>query len=210
MKPFLDFNEANQILEPYYLVIRDVIKQSFDDTNEIKEFFASKGLFLHQKPRSKGSTINDVLKTRFSTIFSEDKNVSVIDNGVVGLLIHNKIFIRFNKMNDNFSLSVQKTKSLKNYYKQGENKIDGISEDVTILFGGFVTDKAWAELKGYFLTCYNDSLVWYYDLNKTVIQQTAIDFAEKPQEQKKRLSTKKKPKDDQTGTDGVVKTGTGN
>lgn len=204
MDTVLNFTEANKILLPYYSIIKNVIKQSFDDVNDIKEFFATKGLFLHQKPRSKGSTLNDILKTRFTDIFNEDKNVTVIDNGVVGLLIDGKIFIRFNKMDYKFSLSVSRTKSLKNYYNQGADEIEGIPANVTILFGGFVTDKSWAELKGYFLTCYNSSLLWYYDLGTNVVQQTELDLDVKP-EKKKRFSPKlpKEGENEKTGTEGL-------
>ncbi|MEX8546614.1 MAG: hypothetical protein V5804_03350 [Mucilaginibacter sp.] len=206
MKILLPGSEIDEILRPYYAIVKEALTESFNDVLSFKSFVAERGVFINLKPRSKGSMINDSVSARLSQAVFNDQNAKVIDcNGVFGLLIQNKIFLRFNKMNKHFRTSVTRTNQYKSF-ERGTDQIEGLPRDVTIIWGGFTPNLAWSEIKGYFLCSINGSILnWYFNLKEYMVEQLPIDFEEALKEEvqttKRRVSPKKIGEDRQTGTE---------
>lgn len=205
MEKLLLFDEIDPILKPYYGRITTALSDSFEDATSVKDHWAEKrGLFVFLKPRSIGSNMNDILKSRLTALFYGDPNVKIIDNGFFGILIENKVFIRFNKMDRKFRTSIQKRKKFWSFYNQAE--LEGLPPSAALIWCGFLPDRGWIKLLGYFLVCYKGGLSWYYDMRTSSIQQMSIE--EEIKLIKRRLSLKDKKKKDgesdklgNTGTD---------
>lgn len=198
MKQVLQFNEADKILNPYYEKLVKCLDLSIEDCNLLYDTF-SKEAPATFKARTKGSFFSDRFKVHAENEFSNDPNVRFIElRGAFGIIIGEKIVIRFNKMDNNFQVSINKrTKASKKYLNQ--LPIEGI-EEMTYVWGGFTPDKIWSSIVGYFLTCVNGHLNWHYDIGRhQSIQQLIIEI---PTEQKTKRVTPKKQ------SDNIEKTGT--
>jgi len=205
MKQILTFEEADKYLSPYYERIVRILDKCFEDCVLLYDTF-SKDAPATFKNRTKGSFIADRLKERMQLEFNGDSNIQFANVGsVFGIVVSEKIFIRFNKMDRSFGVSINKnTRATKRFLNQ--NVLGGLPEDVTLVWGGFNPDKPWTKALGHYLTCYNGSLNWHYDMGRGgATQQLTINIPPaKPAPSRVRA---KKNKDKETGID---KTGTGN
>ena len=193
----IDFEDVNPILKPYYKTVGEALTESFQDVIKSKEYLAeNRGFVFSFKPRTMGSTINDCLKTRLTPAFFENKNVRIIDGDFFGILIEEKILIRFNKMDDKFRTSIQRRKRFWSFWNQGE--LDGFP-NVTLLWCGFVPDAGWIKLLGYNLVCYQGGLKWYYDMKAAAVQEQ-LTLEQAIKQEKKRLTAKDKRKKGDSGS----------
>lgn len=200
MKQILQFNEADPILKPYYEKLVKCLDLSMGDCNTMCDTFSQEFPSTF-KARTKGSFFSDRFRVHATNEFGSDPNVRFVEiRGAFGIVIGEKLVIRFNKMDRKMQVSINKyTKTSKKYINQ--IPMPGI-EDLTYVWGGFTPDKIWSSISGYFLTCVNGNLNWHYDIGKhQSLQQLTIEI---PTKQKTKRVTPKKKK----GGDEIGKTGT--
>lgn len=196
----LSFEEADIYLSPYYERIVRCLGKCFEDCNKLYDTFSTDRP-AHFKNRTKGSFIADRLPVHMQEEFADDINVKLVYIGsVFGIIISEKIFIRFNKMDEKFGVSInKKTASTRKFLNQGI--LDGLPEDITLVWGGFNPDKPWSQILGYYLACFNGSLNWHYDIGRgNSTEQLRIDIQVKPTQPKRVRVKKTKKDDDKTGT----------
>jgi hypothetical protein len=199
MKDVLQFEQANEILRPYYRGLVKCLDKCIADCNTLCDTFSTDSPSTF-KPRTKGSFFADRLRVHLSNEFPFDPNIRFVEiHGALNIVIGEKIAIRFNKMDFNFKVSINKrTKPSKKFLNQ--LPIKGI-EDLTYVWGGFAPDKIWSTIVGYYLTCFNGYLNWHYDMGRhQVMQQLPLEI---PSVQEFKRVKPKSPKEG-----GKKKTGT--
>lgn len=204
MKNVLQFAEADLLLNRYYKPVMDLLDRCIADCNRLYAVFSEESP-ANFKGRTKGSFINDRLKTRMQEHFQGDKNIRVVEyRGIFGIIVANRIFIRFNKMDENFRTAInKKTKQTRRFMSQAE--LHGFPANVTLVWGGYNPDFTWSVINAYYLVCFNDGVEWSYDMGREQSsQQLSLDLQPQQEKAKKRRVTpKRKPNDDQkqiTGT----------
>jgi hypothetical protein len=202
MKKILQFEEANKHLQPYYEGIKKCLDKCIGDCNLLSDSFSNEQPASF-KNRTKGSFIADRLRVHLSNEFANDSNVKFVEiRGALGLIIAEKIVIRFNKMDEKFRVSInKKTRSSKRYLFQ--LPIEGL-EDLTYVWGGYNPDKTWNFIIGYYLTCFNGTLQWQYDMGRNnITQQLGFEIPAANKPTTKRVKPKKSKdnnSDEKTGT----------
>ncbi|MBS1774417.1 MAG: hypothetical protein JST82_16285 [Bacteroidetes bacterium] len=205
MRNVLPFDEANIILSDYYKPVMGLLDKCIEDYNKLYSVF-NDGFPVVYKGRTKGSFINDRLKMRMLDYFKNDSNVQVVEHrGIFGIIVADKLFIRFNKMDEKFVTAInKKTRQTRMFMRQAE--IQGFPSNVTLLWGGYNPDLTWSNINGYYLVCYNDGIEWHYDMGRGVAsQQLALNLQPQTEKSKKRRVTPKQKPGEQT-----KKTGTDN
>lgn len=170
--------QSREIIEPLYQEVVNCVRSSFDDFVKFKELFDDQVGFVQFQKRTKGSVIHDIICARVTSTFSENPDVTIgIFNKVFGMVLNDKIFLRFKKMDRSFRVSSVKTKQHRKFMNQ--HQIDGFPETPTFVFAGYIPNSTWTELDGVYLACWNgDILEWYDEAGNYSYEQTSFDFSE--------------------------------
>ncbi|HMO40231.1 MAG TPA: hypothetical protein PKC76_03960 [Saprospiraceae bacterium] len=189
-------SEAKVILSPYYERIAKAVLDGFGDYLKIANCSVENVGFVEYEPRTKACIVHEHIKNRVQEAFQGMTEIEARKwNGVFGLKINEDLFIRFNKINDDYSSRGYMTKQAKCYKNQ--MIIDGFPDEPTFLVAGYSPDASWTQIKGIYITCWDgENLQWVEEIisHKSSIQ-TTIPFANTEQETQKRikLKTDKKP-----------------
>ncbi len=199
-------SDAKDIIEPFHTELVNCIEKGFYDYIQIREKVNEISSFVEFKPRTKACIIHDLIRSNTLEAFSDDEDLKVGEfNRVFGINVNDKLFVRFKKMDSNFTVSSYLTPQHKKYI--GQQQIIGFPEKPTFLFAGYIPNKAWTSLNGIYLACWNgDILEWYDEAGNYSYEQFSIDFEPGKQTAhniiEKRVKLKKGiRKDNQTGTD---------
>jgi hypothetical protein len=198
--------DSREIIEPFHTELVKCIEKGFFEYIKIREYVNEISSFVEFKPRTKACIIHDLIRANALEAFSDKKNLKIGEfNGVFGINIDNKLFVRFKKMNRNFDVSAFRTPQHKKYLDQ--HQIIGFPEKPTFLFAGYIPNHTWTNLNGIYLACWNgDFLEWYDEAGKYSYEQYSIEF--EPNKQiahdiiERRVKLKKGlEKNKETGTD---------
>jgi len=206
-RQILRLKEARLILERVHKDLMLSIQNGFDDWTKIREHANTFGGGpINYKPRTKAGIIHDHIEKYIRSTFAEKEGVIVDDyKGVFGINLQDELFIRFKKMDEEYSVRSFQTSQHSKYMKQAQ--IEGFPERPTLLFAGYIPDKSWSSIKGIYIACWlGNILQWVDESGKYSAEQTIIDFDgdEKDvfKEIKKRIKLKGGRKGDtKTGTD---------
>lgn len=199
MRKILTLKETDEILIDYYPTIVKAIGEGFNDYLDLLNCIVQKGHMVDFRPRTIASIVNDFVKGRIKDNFYGVPGVVAKDfNEVFGLFIDNKLFIRFKKINPDFSTSNIPTKQTIDFINQ--QQISGFPDKPTFLFAGYMPDASWSILTNIYLLCKEgERIIWLKDLNDIRIEQRFLDFTETVETlQTKRVKVKSTP--NQTGT----------
>ncbi len=160
--------------------LRDGVKQGIEEGfqiwQRIREFAAS----VTPEPLNYDNTthcnaIQDHIQGRLKTIFQNRPEVRIdkFENDVLGLLYNNTLFVRFNKLTDDFRTRTRLTDAHKKYLNQDPD-IPGLPERATIVFAGYLADKTMSVVKSVNVVCWaSDGLEWLYSYSYgTTVQET--------------------------------------
>jgi hypothetical protein len=105
-RKILRLMEAKPILESIHDDLVQVIRYGFNDWLKIREFAATfDGGPLNYKPRTKAGIIHDHIEKFIRAEFSDREFIRVDDfNGIFGMVVQNKLFVRFKKMDSTYSV----------------------------------------------------------------------------------------------------------
>ena len=201
-RKIISHSEAQTILTPYYERISKAVSDGFDDYLKIANCSTDKVGFVEYENRTKACIIHDHIKNRINEAFQDVDEVETRKwNSVFGLKINEGLFIRFNKMDNDYSSKGRPTKQSKKYKNQ--LLIEGFPDEPTLLYAGYKPDASWTQIKGIYISCWDgENRQWVEEIiSHRSSVQTAIPFANQDQETKKRVKIKidKKP-DTKTGT----------
>ncbi len=203
-RKIISLEEASTILEPHYDNLVSCIGGGVNDYFKVKEFVDGFGRYTKHENRTKGSLIHDQIKARILETFGEG---SIIESkGLVSLKIQDDFLIRFNKLDNHKRSAGNNTKQHIKY--MGQSIIDGLPDEPTLLFAGYIPDKSWTSIKGIYVACWNNSTVeWFDEIGKYTVQQ--LNIFEKPatEEDQNRMrvrlkGNKKNIDETKTGTNG--------
>lgn len=194
--------EAQTILTPYYAKISKAVCDGFEDYLKIANCSADKVGYVNYETRTKACIIHDHIKNRIDEAFQDVPEVETGKwNDVFALKINDDLFIRFNKINDDFTSKGRRTKQAKDYKNQ--MTIEGFPDEPTLLYAGYKPDASWTQIKGVYITCWNgESRQWIEEIiSHRSSAQTSIPFEPQEQENPKRVKIKidQKP-ETKTGT----------
>ena len=202
-RQLLNLKESQEVLRPYSHDIAKCIKDSFTEFTEIQKF-SVRDSYVEFNIRTKANIIHDLIRSKITDAFSNIQNVEIGDfNKIFGMNIDNQLFIRFKKMDRNFNVSATLTRQHRRY--RGQQVLEGFPERPTFLFAGYIPDKAWTDLKGVYIACWNgDTLEWIDETGNYSYEQIALDLTSTGNDIKeviKRRITGKTGSDDRkTGT----------
>ena len=198
--------ESKEIIEPFHTELVQCIEKGFNDFIKVNEFVNNDITpFVDFKPRTKACIIHDMIRANITEIFSDRENLEVGEfNRVFGISINEELFVRFKKMDKNFTVSSYSTPQHKKYI--GQQRIIGFPDEPTFLFAGYIPNQSWTSLSGIYLACWNGRVLeWYDEAGRYSYEQFSIDFENKNKAHKeieKRVRLKKGlGKNKGTGTD---------
>jgi hypothetical protein len=162
--------ETANLAGPYFTKISTVIQRGFQDYLEMLDSQTAKGIRTSFHARTMASFIHDQIQVRARNEFSSEPSVKVDEfNGMFGLLISGKVFIRFKKLNAEMKASNVKTEQVDLFRKQ-QLEIPGFGR-LMLLTAGYVPDPTWTIIQSIFLTCQQeDEVIWYKDLHGETTQ----------------------------------------
>jgi hypothetical protein len=207
-RQILRLKEARLILERVRKDLMLSIQNGFGDWLKIREYantFA--GGPVNYKPRTKAGIIHDHIEKYIRFAFAEKEGVIVDDyKGVFGINLQDELFIRFKKMDKEYSVRNYPTSQHSKYMKQSQ--IEGFPEKPTLLFAGYIPDRSWSNIKGVYVACWiGNVLEWVDEFGKYSTEQTAIEFDADNKDIFKEIEKRIKLKG---GRKGDTKTGTDN
>lgn len=178
----LSLDEFKNLPSDFLKFLDDSIQQGFDQWQKIRQYAAS----ITNEPLCYDNTshcncIQDHIEGRLKTNFSGYDGVKVdrFDGDVLGLLYKSKLFIRFNKLKEDFRTSTKLTESHKSYLAQ-DIGIPGLPDAATILWAGYLTDPTMSFIKNKKVVCWSaDGLEWLYDF-KSGFEQLGLGLPEIP------------------------------
>lgn len=202
--------DAKVLLEGIHQDIVNSIQNGFGDWLKLREFSNTFGGGpINYKPRTKAGLIHDHIEKYVRSNFEGKEGVIVDDfKGVFGLNVNDELFIRFKKMDKEYSVKNLYTNQHIRYMKQFP--IDGFPEKPTFLFAGYIPDRTWSNIKGIYVACWiGNVLEWVDEFGKYSTEQMIINFDNKNKDVdlfkviEKRIKVK-------GGKKGDAKTGTSN
>ena len=199
--------EARVFLDSVHKDLVSSIQNGFGDWLQIRQHANTfEGGPVNYKSRTKAGIIHDHIEKYIRTTFDGRDGVVVDDfKGVFGINLQDELFIRFKKMDKEYSVRNFYTNQHSKYMKQSQ--IEGFPEKPTFLFAGYIPDRTWSNIKGIYVACWiGNVLEWVDEFGKYSSEQTVIDFdAENKdvfKEIEKRIKLKRGRKGDtKTGTD---------
>lgn len=199
-----NLEEGLELVEPYFSRIWDALVSSYQATNTMKDRLLEEGVVFTMTPKSKGCIMSDVLPHYLSKAFDGIENVKVIKlNDVAGLLFNNRAFIKFNKMDECNSPSIQQRKWYKAITNQGE-ELEGLPKQVIKFWAGIVPlDKQWSDIKRCSIAYYEGGTVVYStDLINVGTKQLTIDITPaKTEKRRTRAKTNQNEQQTKAGND---------
>jgi hypothetical protein len=207
-REILRLMEAKPILDDIHKDLLHVIRSGFGDWLSVREFVGTlEGGPVNYKPRTKAGIIHDHIEEFVRAQFSGRGGVLVDDfNGVFGMVVENRLFIRFKKMDSSYSVRSLYTKQHSAYMQQGQ--ILGFPEEPTLLFAGYIPDRTWSSIKGIYVACWvGETLEWVDEFGRYSAEQAILDFDQEERktidEIEKRIKLKRKGdgRGRKTGTD---------
>jgi len=207
-REILRLMEAKPILQDIHEDLLLVIRSGFSDWLRIREFAGTlEGGPVNYKARTKAGIIHDHIEKFVRAQFSRREATQVDDfNGIFGMVVQNRLFIRFKKMDSTYSVRSLYTLQHSAYMKQAQ--IPGFPEEPTFLFAGYIPDRTWSNIKGIYVACWiGETLEWVDEFGRYSAEQAILDF-DQPEnktigEIEKRIKLKRKGdgRGRKTGTD---------
>ncbi len=164
-----NMDEVKLLLAPYIETIRYCVHTGFQDFKSINPEY-----ILSLEVRSRANFIRDRIVSHIKKEFYQNTNIQVIEDcGLFLIQVENKIRIRFNKLNDELTISSDNTKRTKLFLQQ-EELFPEFKTDVTNLIAGYKVDSLWEDIS-FYISCPNGRIVsWSMNMDET---KSTIDFA---------------------------------
>jgi len=186
---FLSKTEADTILQPYYSALSRTIEKAFDRYNNFKDK-------VGHSPRSRASLIHDFMVNEAEKEFDDIPEVSTHSyRGLFALYFHDKLIIRFKKLNNKLKAANIPTQQALRFDAQEQLSLfPGEPIALATLTAGYVPGQAWTKIEKIAIVCWHNSeLLWCLPIEKE--EKNVTEFPQQAQNSEfKRTNTWKKPK----------------
>lgn len=204
MREIRSYEKAYSKVKNHIEKFADCVRNGFDDFKKVNEFKnTSLDLMVDLEIGTRSSFIHDCIKARLNEAFKNEDGITVGKwNQIFAVQFDDSLFVRVKKFKGRGNVSSYSTKQHRAFMKQAV--IDGIPDEHTFIFAGYIPNKTWTELVGIYLACWSaDGLEWFNKVGEYVVEQAKIVFTEPVQTtSKKRVRVKpSKDSDKKTGTD---------
>jgi hypothetical protein len=164
MAVMLSQEEANRIAGAHFGQIATVIDGAFDDYTRALNGISSIGIRTDFKSRTAANFVHDLIASHARLAFFDDSEVKVGEfNGIFGLVIKGKIFVRFKKLNSDMKTANVPTEQAEQFNKQ-QLELPGLGR-LTLLTAGYVLDRTGTAIRNIYLTCRRgNEIIWHRDL----------------------------------------------
>ena len=183
-------------IDEYLPYVREAILEGFNDFLLTKGFMEGElGITSTFENRTYCSMIHESIKHRATIIFKSQDNSRVAVgtyNGVFGVLIKGVCFIRFKKLNRDFSASNISTRQDDEYRSQVS--LPGIGDQILNLYAGYIPDKFWLSVQAAHIVCWNNSFQWQIDMNSVTTEQGILPFSQHDEQADDKLIERVIPK----------------
>lgn len=185
----------HELLLPHYPKLVEFTNLGFKKMIECKSVIIDGDVSVDIEPKTCANIIHDVFEAYAKDYFNNlDGVVTGKHDGVFGIYFKEKCFIRFNKLNDDYSISNAKTAQRDKFLSQQDLSI--FPNEVVYLNLGYTVDAFWDAINGIHLVCWNNGKLWEIDVieEKTIYEQYSLDIQESYQQNilEKRRATLKK------------------
>jgi hypothetical protein len=165
--------QAQKLLEPYMMAIKDAILAGF---NYYHRRYGDES-HAHQA-RSRANLVNDHIvdfANRNLAKFPGVKHLSVFGRKL--FQVHDQMLLHFKKLNRQKLPSNYPTLFALDFSKQKQLELPGLPATLPRLIAGFVPSKDWSRVEGVYITCPDGNTVaWYLDLTATAQQLETIEL----------------------------------
>lgn len=200
MRKILSMSDADEILDKYYPMISSSISEGFNDYLLVTKCLSQEGRQIDFRPRTIASLVHDFIKSHVKEKFLGIEGIEARDfNEVFGLSINRKLFIRFKKLNPDFSTSnIPTRQTLALNYQQ---TLEGFPDEPTFIIAGYMPNATWTSITNIYLLCNEgERVLWMKDLNNIQIEQKSFEFIDQEEKAVTKLVRAKLPLLE-TGTD---------
>jgi hypothetical protein len=158
--------DVELLLQPYLEKIHFCMCKG---VNEIKNLYTE--YFARREERTKTNFVRDGIVLSIKEHFRDDPNISFFENeGLFLLRIKNKLNIRFNKLDNNMTITSNSTNRIQ-HFKNQEELFPEFNLAGTNLIAGYVHDFSWEKFS-YYISCPNGKTIsWIIDIGQFVSQQ---------------------------------------
>jgi len=167
----------NELLSEHYPKLVEFTEFSFNKMKSCKELLLDDTVEVVIEPKTCANQVHDVFEAHARDYFNNIEGIVAGKlNGVFGILIKGKCFIRFNKLNDDYSISNAKTKQRDKFLNQTELSL--FDEEITYLNLGYRVDSFWNEIEGIHLVYWNGCFEWEIDIKHqiTKLEQSSFEY----------------------------------
>lgn len=156
--------EVSQIGGAYFGRIASVIEGAFDDFQRSLDSISAAGILTDLRIRTSASFVHDMISSRSKLEFSNEPTVKVGEfNGIFGLVIDSRLFIRFKKLNSELKTSNIPTQQSQGFIKQ-QFELPGLGR-LTLLTAGYLLSPTGTAIRNIYLTCRRENeIIWHRDL----------------------------------------------
>jgi len=167
----------NEAFQPHYPKLIEFTEIAFRKMKSCKNILNLDSVEVDIKPKTCANAIHDIFEAHAKDYFNLIEGfVAGEFEGVFGVLVKEKCFLRFNKLNDDFSISNANTNQRKRFRNQ--YSIGFFSNEIVYLNFGYRVDAFWEEIKGIHLVCWNGTFEWEIDVLDEVnnLEQVSLDL----------------------------------
>jgi hypothetical protein len=153
MRTILLDSEANDILSPFYKTLTGSVEKGIKDFNTYLNFSSSQLLIRHVNvPAAKSMIIWNYIINHVKNDFDGVENIqSIVYKRVFGLLIYDRIFLRFKKIDKKGNSENVDTRNAELFNSQGELK--NFPEKPVLLKLGWIMNPTNTDIKDLFIVC---------------------------------------------------------
>lgn len=191
----------NEKLQPHYSKLIEFTEIAFARMKTCKEVLNRDFVQVDVNPKTCANAVHDVFEAYAKDYFNRvDGFVAGEFEGVFGILLKEECFIRFNKLNNDFSISNAKTDQRDKFRHQ--YGFGFFPNDLVYLNFGYRVDPFWEDIKGIHIACWNGRFEWEIDvLNEAnSLEQMSLELEEEQfanLQQKRRTTLKQFNKKEQ-------------
>jgi len=184
----LNRDHWNNLLRDHYPKLIEFTEYAFYKMLECKDVLTNDVVEVETQAKTCANIVHDVFEAYAKDYFNNiDGVVAGEMNGVFGIYFKDKCFIRFNKLNNDFSFSNHQSRQRDKFRDQ--TPIDSFSQEVVYLNLGYKVKPYWNEMLGIHLACWNGTFEWEiglkdeittYGQHRLEFEQDTIENTENP------------------------------
>lgn len=163
MSKNLNRDHWNDELQDHYPKLIEFTEYAFNKMLACKDVLINDMVEIETQAKTCANLVHDVFEGYAKDYFNDVEGaVAGVMNGVFGIYFKGKCFIRFNKLNDDYSFSNHQSQQRDKFV--GQRPMSLFNEEVVYLNLGYKVTPFWNEITGIHLVCWNGTFEWEIDI----------------------------------------------